>query len=496
MSYWLVLVCIVSALILIARKTGKRGNRPPGPPALPIIGNLHQLGLKPHRSLFELSKKYGPIMYLKLGSVPTVVVSSPETVKEVLKTYDVECCTRPHLACPAKLTYNYSDLAFSPYNEYWRELRKMSTLELYTAKRVHSFRYIRGEEVASLIDFVKESGLSGTPVNFNRKMMSLSGSVICRIGFGMNLRGSKLGEKYEEVVLQAMKLLGDFPATDFFPYFGWIIDRITGLQRNCGKIFQELDAFYEQAIKLHLENESRDGEEDIIDSLLKMEKQELGLGQFQLTRNHIKGILVNILLAGIDTSAQTVTWAMTHLITNPRIMKRVQTELRERIKNKDSITEEDMENLDYLKMVVKETLRINPVAPLLIPREAMKDVKINGYDVPKKTRIQVNIWAIHRNPEVWKDPERFIPERFKDSQMDYKGQNFELLPFGSGRRVCPGMGIGMALVHLTLMNLLYRFDWKLPEGMKIEEVDLEEAYGLVTPKMIPLQLVPISTPWT
>ncbi|WZZ74837.1 hypothetical protein YC2023_086207 [Brassica napus] len=146
--------------------------------------------------------------------------------------------------------------------------------------------------------------------------------------------------------------------------------------------------------------------------------------------------------------------------------------------------------------LVVETLRINLLLPLLIPREASRDLKIGGYDIPKKTWIQVNVWAIHRNPNIWKDPEVFIPERFMDKDIDYKGVNFELLPFGSGRRMCPGMNLGMALVHLTLINLLYRFDWKLPDGMDAKDVDLEESYGLVSPKKIPLELIPVITQWT
>ncbi|XP_010541760.1 PREDICTED: cytochrome P450 71B12-like [Tarenaya hassleriana] len=445
-----------------------------------------------------LSKKYGPLMYLKLGNVPTVVASTPETAKEILKTYDVDCCSRPYLACPGKLSYLSNDLAFSdPYNEYWRELRKMSMFELYSSKRVQSFQHTRDEEVSSFIDFVKQSGLSGSPVNLNRKLMSLSANMISRVGFGMNFRGSKLEEKYEEAVLESMKVMGSFAATDFFPYIGRIIDMFTGLHGRCEKISRELDEFYEQAIKYHQQHENKNDQKDFIGLLLAMERGELGLGgKFRLTRNHIKGILMDVLLGGIDTSAQAVAWTMTHLMTNPRVMRKVQTELRERIKNKDNITEEGMKDLDYLKMVIKETFRINPVFLLLAPRETMNDVKINGYSVPKKTRIQVNIWAIHRNPETWKDPERFIPERFAEADMDYKGQNFELLPFGSGRRVCPGMGMGMALVHLALMNLLYRFDWKLPEGTKIEDVDVEEIYGLTARKKEPLQLVPIVTQWT
>ncbi|KAG7551861.1 Cytochrome P450 [Arabidopsis thaliana x Arabidopsis arenosa] len=496
MSWWFIIgVSFFFASILIAKNTRKtKKNLPPGPPRLPIIGNLHQLGSKPQRSLFKLSEKYGSLMSLKFGNVSAVVASTPETVKDVLKTFDADCCSRPYMTYPARVTYNLNDLAFSPYSKYWREVRKMTVLELYTAKRVKSFQNVRQEEVASFVDFIKQSASLEQPVNMKQKLVKLSGSVICRVGFGINLEGSKLANTYEEVIQGTMEVLGSFAAADYFPIVGRIIDRITGLHSKCETVFKSMDSFFDESIKRHLEDANI--KDDIIDLLLKMERGEMGLGEFQLTRNHTKGILLNVLIAGVDTSGHTVTWVMTHLIKNPRVLKKAQAEVREVIKNKDDITEEDIERLEYLKMVIKETLRINPLVPLLIPREASKDMKIGSYDIPKKTWIYVNIWALQRNPNVWKDPEAFIPERFMDSEIDYKGLDFELLPFGSGRRMCPGMGMGMALVHLTLINLLYRFDWKLPEGMNIEDVDLEESYGLVCPKKVPLQLIPVLTQWT
>ncbi|KAF8097095.1 hypothetical protein N665_0294s0001 [Sinapis alba] len=496
MNLWYIIVAILFfASILLAKNTRKvKKNLPPGPPRLPIIGNLHQLGSKPHRSMFKLSEKYGPLMSLKFGNVSTVVASTPETVKDVLKTFDLDCCSRPYMTYAARVTYNLKDLGFSPYSNYWRELRKLTVTELYTAKRVQSFQHVRREEVALLVDFIKQSASLENKVNFSLKLMTLSASVICRVAFGIRFQGSKIENTYDEVIQGVMEVVGSFAAADYFPVIGKIIDRITGLHSKCEKVFKAMDAFFDQAIQHHLDDESI--KDDIIALLLEMERGELGLGGFKLTRSHTKGILLNILAAGIDTSAQTVTWVMTHLIANPRVMKKVQAEVREVIKNKDNITEEDIEQLEYLKLVIKETLRINTLVPLLIPREASKDIKIAGYDIPKKTWIHVNVWAIHRNPNVWKDPEAFIPERFMDNEIDYKGLSFELLPFGSGRRMCPGMGMGLALVHLTLVNLLYRFDWNLPEGMKAEDVDLEESYGLVCPKKVPLQVIPVLTQWT
>ncbi|CAH2047965.1 unnamed protein product [Thlaspi arvense] len=492
---YIVAALVIFASLLIAKSKRKpKKNLPPGPPRLPIIGNLHQLGEKPHRAMVELSKTYGPLMSLKLGSVTTVVATSVETVRDVLKTYDLECCSRPYMTYPARITYNLKDLVFSPYDKYWRQVRKLTVVELYTAKRVQSFRHIREEEVASFVRFNKQAASSEETVNLSQKILKMSGSVICRIGFGINLEGSKLENTYQEIIVQAFEVLGSLAAVDYFPVIGTIIDRITGLHAKCEKVFHGIDSFFDQAIQRHIDDPSI--KDDIIDLLLKMERGEGSLGEYELTREHTKGILMNILTAGIDTSAQTMTWAMTHLLANPRVMKKLQAEIREKIKNIDEITDDDVEQLDYFKLVLKETFRISPIVPVLVPRVAAKDLKIAGYDVPEKTWIHVNMWAVHMSPSIWKDPETFNPERFIDNQTDFKGLNFELLPFGSGRRMCPGMGMGLAVVHLTLINLLYRFDWKLPNGMKAEELSIEENYGLICVKKLPLEAIPVLTQWT
>ena len=292
MSLWYIVVALVFfAFILIAKNTRKtKKNLPPGPPGVPIIGNLHQLGSHPHRSLLKLSQKYGPLMSLKFGSVYTVVASTPETVKDVLKTFDVDCCSRPYLTYPARITYNLKDLSFSPYDKYWREVRKMTVVELYTAKRVQAFRHVREEEVSSFVDFIKQSASLVNPVNFNKKLLELSGSVICKVGFGIKLKGSKLEKTYDQVIVQAFQVLGSFAAADYFPFFGRIIDRITGLHGKCERVFKTLDSFFDQAIKHHLDDESI--KDDIVELLLKMERGEVGLGEYQLTRNHTKGILL------------------------------------------------------------------------------------------------------------------------------------------------------------------------------------------------------------
>jgi len=186
-----------------------------------------------------------------------------------------------------------------------------------------------------------------------------------------------------------------------------------------------------------------------------------------------------------------MAWTMAELAKNPLVMRKVQSEIRNKFENRELISFEDIEQLHYLKTVIKETWRLHPPAPLLLPREVMSEFEINGYTMQPKTQIHVNVWAIGRDPNTWKDPEEFLPERFIDSNIDTKGQNFELLPFGGGRRMCPAMYMGTTMVEFGLANLLYHFDWKLPEGMKVEDMDMEEAPGLTVNKKNDLLLVPV-----
>ncbi|KAG7626640.1 Cytochrome P450 71B26 [Arabidopsis thaliana] len=493
-SIWILSLLFFIIFLLLAafkRKNQGKHRRIPSPPGFPIIGNLHQLGELQHQSLWKLSKKYGPVMLLKLGKVPTVILSSSETAKQVLRDNDLYCCSRPSLAGGRELSYNNLDMSSSPYNEYWKELRKLCSQELFSANKIQSIQPIKDEEVKKVIDSIAESSSLRNPVNLSKKFLALTTSVVCKAAFGVSFEGSVLNsDRFNKLVRDTFKMLGSFSASDFIPYVGWIIDQFNGLQGWRKKSFRDLDAFYEQIFDLHKE-EKEVGSEDLVDVLLRLEKEEIVVGNGKLTRNHIKAILMNILLGGIDTSAITMTWAMAELAKNPRVMKKVQAEIRSQIKNKERISFDDTDKLEYLKMVIKETWRLHPPTPLLLPRDVITEFEINGYTIPAKTRLHVNVWAIGRDPDTWKDPEMFLPERFNDSNIDAKGQNFELLSFGSGRRICPGLYMGTTMVEFGLANMLYHFDWKLPEGMVVEDIDMEEAPGLTVSKKSELLLVPV-----
>ncbi|XP_022775609.1 cytochrome P450 71B36-like [Durio zibethinus] len=495
--FWLPFL-FLALLLLFKKKTDQVKKElkrlPPSPPRLPILGNLHQLGALPHSSLCQLSRKYGPVLLLQLGRVPVVIVSSAEAAREVLKFNDLACCSRPQLAGAGRLSYNYLDVAFSPYSEYWREIRKICVLELFSVKRVKSFRFVREDEVASLMDSISQLSSSETPVNVTEKVFSLTGSIIFRTAFGKCFQGSEFDRtKFYELVHDAETVAGRFSADEYFPGLGWILDRINGHNERVERVFHELDTLFQQVIDNHLKPRRTKPQEDIIDVMLRIEKEQIEDGHAWLTKNHIKAVLLNMFLGGVDTSALVVNWAMAELSRKPRLMKKAQDEVRRIVGKKGRVTETDLDQLLFLKMVIKETLRLHPPAPLLIARETMSHFKINGYNIYPKTLIQINAWAIARDPQYWKNPEEFSPERFIDNTVDFKGQHFEFLPFGTGRRGCPALYMGTVTSELLLANLLYCFDWKLPGGMKEADINMEELAGhcLTLSKKTPVLLVPV-----
>ncbi|XP_043693221.1 cytochrome P450 71B10-like [Telopea speciosissima] len=485
-------VPLLPLLLLIWKtKTGKPLKLPPSPPGLPIIGNLHQMGALPYRTLAELAHEYGPVMLVRLGRVPVVFVSSPEMAKEVLKNQDANMCSRAAQPGTRKISYDYKDIAFTPYGEWWREIRKICTLELLSPKAVQSYLYVREEEVANMVDSIAKA--SSDPIDISEKIVNLTDTLICRTAFGKVYKGRGFDNgKFSEAVHDAMACLSNFSGEDFFPYFGRIIDKLTGHTATVDRAFHNLDNFFEMAIQDHLNpNREKTEHEDIIDVLLRLKKDQSR--RIPITNNHIKGVLKDVFLASVDTSALSMGWVMTEFIRHPNVMKKVQAEIRNHVGKKGKVQESDLEELHYFRAALKESWRLHTPSPLLIPRETMCDCKLDGYDIPNKTRIHVNVFAIHKDPKIWKNPDDFIPERFIENPLDVRGQSYEYLPFSSGRRGCPGINMGVAIVELAVANLLYSFDWQLPKGMKIEDINMEEIFNLTLIKKTPLILM--ATPY-
>ncbi|XP_065873485.1 cytochrome P450 71B10-like [Euphorbia lathyris] len=480
---WLSLL-LVLPLYLMFKKKKQNKKLPPTPFTLPILGNWHQLSQLLHQSYSQLSKKHGPVMLVRLGQIPVLVVSSAEAARDVLKVYDIACCSRPYLAGAARLSYNFLDVGLAPYGDHWRHMKKLIVLNLFTLKRVQSFRFLREEEVELLVNSISATK---TPIDLTDKLFALAANITYRMSFGIDYQGTNLDkDKFHQVVHEAHAVAGSFSMAELFPFVGWIIDWITGHHARTERVFHELDSFFEYAINDHLKPGRKKDQDDIIDVLLQVKEEQAQLGTAHFTKNNIKAVLMNLFSAGTHTSAITLNWAMAELVRNPRVLGKVQDEVRNNFGNKGKVSESDLDKLQYLKMVIKETFRMHPVGPLLLPRETISHCKINGYDVDPKTIIQVNVWAIGRDPKYWKEPEQFYPERFADSSIDYKGQNFEFLPFGAGRRMCPGIHMATVTVEYVLANLLYLL-------MRKEDINMEEKAGvsLAINKRTPLILVPI-----
>nr|AQY76210.1 cytochrome P450 [Thapsia garganica] len=494
--YFYLLLALSSLLIffvhkfLRSEKLLSEHSNPPGPRGLPFIGNLHQLDISnlPNQ-LWQLSKIYGPVMYLKLGYLPAIVISSPRLAKAVLRTHDLSFCSRPSLFGFKKMSYNCSDVVLSPYGDYWREMRKIVTLHLFSSSRVHSFRSIREEEVFQMIKRISEEGSLGEVTNLTGRIMPLTSTIVCRVAFGKKFDEGYM-RKFEGMLHECQAVLANFYFSDNFPLLGWL-DTLIGSTARLDKIFKDMDVFYQELIDEHI-SPSRPSsmEGDVIDILLQL-KNGTQSSSIDITLDNIKAILMNIFVAGTETTAGTTIWTMASLIKNPRAMKKVQEEVRKLMNGKDKIDEEDLENteLPYLEAVIKESLRLYPIVPLLIPRESIVDCELEGYKIKAKTIVYVNALAIGRDPQVWENAEEFYPERFLDSEIDFKGQDFEFIPFGAGRRICAGMYMGTTTLKLILSNLLYSFDWELPAGMVKEDVDTQVLPGISMHMKNPLRLV-------
>ncbi|MCD9559425.1 hypothetical protein HAX54_017355 [Datura stramonium] len=475
-------------------KENGRKNFPPGPWKLPIIGNLHQLGIistLPHVALKELSDKYGPLMHLKLGECSTIVISSYETLKELLKTSDVAFANRPELLVSKTVAYDGRDIGFAPYGDYWRQMRKICSLELLSPKRVQSIYPLMNDEISRLVKSIKDSSLLSSwsmPVNMSECFKSLSCAIICRATVGMAFEDP---ESLILAVKEATAVAGLLCISDLFPSFEFL-QYVTGSKQKLMKAHQVCDRLLDEILREHeasIEKKSHDepidhDEEDLLHLLLRLiREKESHNFQIPITRENIKAIILDMFIAGTDSTATVLEWAMSELIKNPRVMKKVQAEVRETLKGKknSTIDHSDIQNMKYMKFVVKETLRLHPPGPLALPRESREQCEINGYTIPNKTIALVNLWAMGRDPEYWHDPEKFEPERFKFVDDMVKSENSippEFVGFGFGKRVCPGMSFGVANIEVALANLLYHFDWKLPNDIaNPEELDMTEEFG-------------------
>lgn len=477
LSSFLFLLILINKLVFNRPATkGSNLKLPPSPKKLPVIGNLHQMiGELPHHRLSKLGKIYGPVFYLQLGELSVVTITTPEAAKEVLKTQELTFSDHPPYPVAQMVSYENSSMFFAPYGELWRQIRKICVLELLGVKTVRSFQSIRHEEVSNLIGHIESS--SGLPFNLSKKIFACMNCIVSKASFG------QLCEQQDEFLSslhEGLRLAGGFGIAEVFPslrilhYISGVKLKINKIKRTYDKILNSILADHKMQRK-HLGGQAGTPEkEDLVDVLLRLqESNEMG---FHLTTDNIKGIILEMIGAGTDTSSAMIEWAMSEMLKNPKVMSKAQNEIRQVLKGKDLIQESDIRELHYLKCIIKETLRMHPSAPL-IPRTPRQGCKVNGYDIPLNSRVLIHAYAIGRDPRYWTNPEKFEPERFIESSVDYKGMHYQLLPFGSGRRTCPGMAFATASIEIILASLLYHFDWKLANGQEPEQLDMTEVFG-------------------
>ncbi|CAI0464922.1 unnamed protein product [Linum tenue] len=486
-TIFLVLV-IYNLLTKSSEAKRRRTNLPPSPPALPFIGHLLLLKQPVHRALQNLSNKYGPIYSLKLGVRNAIVVSSPSLAEECLNRNDIVFANRPNNFLGWKIIgYNYKTMGASPYGPHWRNLRRLSTVELLSAARLNSFLPVRRDEVKRLVNGLV-SEVSGRPgfghVAMRSRLVDLSMNVMMRMVAGKRYFGTEAGEgrcgegeRFKELIREVFELSATSNPVDFLPAMRWV--DFSGLEKRMWEAKGKIDGFFQGLID---ERRNDDGAKDaterktMIDTLLSLQESEPETYSDEI----IKGHVMTMVLTGTDSSAATIEWAMSLLLNHPKILNKARAEIDNIVGNNRLVDESDYVKLPYLQGIINETLRLYPPAPTLVPHQSSEDCTVGGYSVKKGTMLIVNAWAIHRDPAIWEDPTRFWPERYEGAEVE----PYKFIPFGMGRRSCPGTGLANRVVGMTLGALIQCFDWKRTNEALL---DMLEGQGLTMPKAEPLE---------
>ncbi|KAF9600188.1 hypothetical protein IFM89_005012 [Coptis chinensis] len=486
--------------------------------AKPILGHLQMLmgGELPHHVLGKLADKYGPAFMIQIGPHPELVVSSWELAKECFTTNDKYFTNRPSNMAMKLLTYDQASVGFAPYGPLWVEMRKVSKSNLLTSQRIQMQNQVRASEVGAFFNELyqlcstsndttctvtdgaigHEVGQGSVIVEMNKWFEELTLNVVTRMVSGKQNYGTKarLGlneaKHFKKVIDDAAQFMGNLVISDIFPSLGWL-DYMLGHVGAMKKTAKELDSIFGSWVDEHQQKRKRvssnaeNGEQDFIDLTLSM-MEEIQLHGTD-PETFIKSICVGVILGGSDTTSVALTWVLSLLLNNRDILKKAQDELDQHVGKDRNVEDSDINNLVYLGAIVKESMRLYQVGPL-IEREATHDCNIGGYHVKAGSRLLVNIWKVQQDPTLWSDPSEFRPERFLDgnSKMDVKGQHFELIPFGSGRRMCPGLLFALNVIHLVLARLLHSFDLATPMNAK---VDMTETSSVTNYKGTPLQVL-------
>ncbi|XP_002976098.2 flavonoid 3'-monooxygenase [Selaginella moellendorffii] len=490
--FWIGWLCVAAAGALLA----SLGNvyrhwqkLPPGPWGWPIVGCLFCVSRRNlHRSFAELATKYGPIVYLNMGSRATVVISSPEVARAVFREHDVQFASRPRYSTPFKhISQNFKDLVFAPYGGRWKNLRKICSTELFTASKVNMFGGIRKAELHDFCNNIAMRAAAGEEVNLSVCFQELLTNLMSSVLFGKKFYTSDLPPVAEAAAYRATwgmltQESGKIYLGDYIPALHWL-DRLRGKDQRIRKtIIPALQGLLNSVIEERRKQLRRDKPRDFVDVMVALNDQK------SLSNDEIVAIIQDMLLAGTGTTRSTLEWGFSELVRHPEVQRRAQEELDRVVGRERYVQESDLSGLPYIQALVKEIMRLHPAAPLGLPHFNSCPVSLAGYTIPANSTLHVNIWAICRDPSSWERAHEFRPERFLGSCHNLLGQHFELIPFSSGRRRCAGINLALLHVSLTLAYLLHRFEWRPPPGVDVSEIDMSETTGLACFRTVPLRV--------
>ncbi|KAJ4777020.1 Cytochrome P450 family protein [Rhynchospora pubera] len=485
-TFLLTTFLIYTALLLLRRR--RTPPLPPGPTGLPLVGSLPFLDPSLHTYFTDLSKKYGPIFSLQLGSKLAVVISSSSLAHAVLREHDNTFANRDVTETGRLFSYGGNDILWSPNGPTWRMLRRICVHEMLSPQSLDAVSSIRQQETRSTMHHIHAS--SGNQVDIGAEMFLNVMNVVTNTMWGATLEGDEeresVGMDFKEVVANITDLLGRPNVSDFFPALARF--DLQGIQSKMAVLMDRVDSIFERIIERRSCDEGKRTKKDLLEFMLRMER-EGGDSKTPFTMSHVKALLIDMFTGATDTTSTAVEWAMAELLNKPDILKKLQDEL-DQIVGKDKLVEEShLSQLHFLSLVIKETLRLHPPVPLLVPHCPSSPCTIGGYLIPEGTRVFINVWAIQRDPSKWTDPLEFKPERYLQQglQRDFGGKDFDYFPFGSGRRICVGIAMAERMVGYFLATIVHSFDWKLPEG---KDVDFSEKFGIVMKKAIPLVATP------
>ncbi|KAF2302126.1 hypothetical protein GH714_032869 [Hevea brasiliensis] len=458
-------------------------NLPPSPPALPIIGHLRLLKPRMYRTLQSLAQEYGSIFSLRFGCRLVVVVSSSSAVEECFTKNDVILANRPKFLAGKHIAYNNTTIGQSSYGDHWRNLRRTVAIEIFSTARLNKFLSIRKDEITRLITKLSQRSLQDfAKVELKSLFKELTFNIIVRMIAGKRYYGEDVSDeeearRFRELMVEVVSYIGASNPGDFLPILNWIDGgRFEKKLKSFGK---RTDEFAQRLIDEHRSKKNNlDSMNTMIDHLLSSQESEADYHTDEI----IKGLVLNMIFAGTDTTAVTLEWAMSNLLNHPQVLEKAKSELDFQIGQETLIDEPDISKLPFLQNIILETLRLCPAAPLLLPHLSNNECSIGGYVVPKNTMLLVNAWAIHRDPQMWDDALKFKPERFEIGQAE--GYSCKFLPFGLGRRACPGMGLANRVLGFALGSMIQCFEWK---KVGDKEIDMTEGTGLSMPKAEPLE---------